>query len=144
MDVHSKVYMYRTAVRWTERRMGITSCSGKPDVQVATPPEFKGHDGIWSPEDFFVASVNSCVMSTFLAFAERAGLAFIAYESEAEGRLELVDGRFQFTTILVRPRISLKPGEDPGKAKELMAKAEANCLVSNSIKTRVMVELSIQ
>ncbi|MEK9142256.1 MAG: OsmC family protein [Nitrospirota bacterium] len=144
MDVRSKVYLYQTTVKWTEQRKGIMSCAGKPDVQVATPPEFKGHEGIWSPEDLFVASVNSCVMSTFLAFAARAGLAFIAYESEAEGRLELVDGKFQFTTMLLKPRISLKPGEDPGKAKELMAKAEANCLVSNSIKTRVTVEPSIQ
>lgn len=36
---------------------------------------------------------------TFLAVAERAGLAFSAYESTAEGRLELVERKFQFTAI---------------------------------------------
>ena len=76
MESKPKVYLYHTAVKWTEQRKGVISCAGKPEVQVATPPEFKGHDGIWSPEDLFVASANICLMTTFLAVAERAGLAF--------------------------------------------------------------------
>lgn len=143
MEVRSKTYTYRTSVRWTERKLGLISSPGKPDLQVATPPEFKGHEGVWSPEDLFVASVNVCVMTTFLAFAERAGLVFTGYESEAEGRLELVDGKFQVTTIALKPKVTLKAGEDIAKAKDLLAKAEANCLISNSIKTRVSVEPTI-
>lgn len=140
MDAKPKVYFYQTAVKWTEQRKGMIACAGKPDVQVATPPEFKGHEGIWSPEDLFVSSVNVCIMSTFLAFAERAGLAFSSYESVAEGRLELVEGKFQFIAITIRPTITLKPGGDAAKAKELIEKAEANCLISNSIKTKVTVQ----
>jgi peroxiredoxin-like protein len=140
MDQKSKVYIYHTAVKWTEQRKGVISCEGKPDVEVATPPEFKGHEGIWSPEDLFVASANICLMTTFLAVAERAGLAFSAYESAAEGRLELVEGKFQFTTITIRPSITLKSGEDAGKAKELIEKAERNCLISNSMKATVTLE----
>ena len=143
MEVRSKAYTYRNSVRWTERKMGIVTAAGKPEVQVATPPEFKGHEGIWSPEDLFVASVNVCVMSTFLAFAERAGFALRSYESEAEGRLELLDGKFQFTTIVLRPRITVQTGGEVGKAKDILAKAEASCLISNSIKTRVTVEPTI-
>ena len=143
MEVKPKVYTYRTGVRWTEQRKGILTAAGKPDLQVATPPEFKGHEGIWSPEDLFVASVNICTMSTFLAFADRAAYKFHAYESEAEGRLELLDGKFQFTCVTLRPRLTLVPGGDPDKAKELLEKAEASCLISNSIKARVMLEPTI-
>lgn len=143
MEVRSKTYTYRTTVTWTERKMGLLTSPSKPDLQVATPPEFKGHEGIWSPEDLFVASVNVCVMSTFLAFAERAGLAFTGYQSDAEGRVELVEGKFQMTTIALKPKVTLKPGEDVGKAKELLAKAEANCLISNSVTARVTVEPTI-
>ncbi|MBK9306981.1 MAG: OsmC family protein [Nitrospira sp.] len=140
MEQKSKVYMYQTAVKWTEQRKGLMSCAGKPEVQVATPPEFKGHEGIWSPEDLFVASANICLMTTFLAVAERAGLAFSAYESTAEGRLELVEGKFQFTAITIRPSITLKSGEDAAKAKELIEKAERNCLISNSMNATVTLE----
>lgn len=140
MEVRSKVYTYRTSVKWTGQKLGVASSPGKPDIQVATPPEFKGHEGIWSPEDLFVASVNVCVMTTFLAYAERAGLSFTDYESEAEGRLELADGKFQVTSVTLKPKVTLKAGEDAGKARELLAKAEANCLISNSIKSNVTVE----
>ncbi len=140
MDIRSKVYLYQTTVRWTEQRKGVISCAGKPEVEVATPPEFKGHEGIWSPEDLFVASANVCLMTTFLAVAERAGLAFSAYESEAEGRLELVEGKFQFTAITIKPTITVESDADAGKAEELIEKAEANCLISNSMKATVTLE----
>ena len=144
MEVRSKTYTYRTTVRWSERKMGVIASAGKPNIQVATPPEFKGHEGIWSPEDLFVASVNVCVMSTFLTFAERAGLAFTAYESSAEGRLELVEGKFQFTALTLKPLITLPAGGDAAKAKELIEKAEANCLISNSMKAQVTLAPTIQ
>lgn len=140
MEQKSKMYMYQTAVKWTEQRKGVMSCVGKPEVQVATPPEFKGHEGIWSPEDLFVASANVCLMTTFLAMAERAGLAFSSYESTAEGRLELVEGKFQFTTITIRPSITLKAGGDVVQAKELIEKAERNCLISNSMKATMRLK----
>ena len=38
MESKPKVYLYHTAVRWTEERKGVISCAGKPDVEVATPP----------------------------------------------------------------------------------------------------------
>ena len=143
MESKTKVYLYHTAVKWTEQRKGVISCAGKPDVQVATPPEFKGHENIWSPEDLFVASANVCLMTTFLAVADRAGLAFSSYESTAEGRLEIVEGKFQFTAITIRPSIILKPGGDPARAKELIEKAEHNCLISNSMKAKVTLEATI-
>lgn len=144
MDVRSKVYLYQTTVTWTEQRKGTMSCAGKPELPVATPPEFKGHEGIWSPEDLFVSSANVCLMTTFLAVAERAGLAFSSYESKAEGRLELVDGKFQFTAITIRPTITLPVGGDAAKARELIKKAERNCLISNSMKAAVTLEPTIR
>jgi peroxiredoxin-like protein len=140
MELKPKVYHYHTTVKWTEQRKGTISCAGKPDVAVATPPEFKGHEGIWSPEDLFVASANVCLMTTFLAVAERAGLAFVSYDASAEGRLELVEGKFQFTAITIKPTITLESDADAGKAKELIEKAEANCLISNSMKAKVTLE----
>ena len=144
METRPKSYTYHTTVKWTEQRKGVISCAGKPDIQVATPPEFKGHEGIWSPEDLFVASANVCLMTTFLAMADRAGLAFTSYESVAEGRLELVDGKFQFTAITLKPTITLPANADAAKTKELIEKAEANCLISNSMKARVSLEATIR
>lgn len=144
MEVRTKIYIYRTSLKWTERKMGMLSSPGKPNVQVSTPPEFKGHEGIWSPEDLFVASVNVCVMSTFLALAERAGLAFSSYESDAEGRVELVEGKLQVTSVTLTPRITISSREDVDKAKELLTKVESNCLISNSVKTHVTMHATVE
>lgn len=76
-------------------------------------------------------SANVCLMTTFFAVAERAGFVFSSYESKAEGCLELVNGKFQFTAITIRPTITLPEGGDAAKAKELIEKAERNCLISN-------------
>ena len=140
MAIRPKSYKYMTSVLWKGEKKGTLSVAGKPAVEVATPPEFKGHEGIWSPEDLYVAAVNSCIMTTFLAFAGRAGLAFEGYESEAEGALEFVDERLVFTKIVVRPRVTLRPGADRKQAEEILHKAEKNCLVSNSLRTEVILE----
>ena len=140
MEARSKKYTYRATVRWTEQKKGVMASAGKPDLPVATPPEFKGHEGIWSPEDLFVSAVNVCIMSTFLAFAERAGLSFSSYESEAEGQVELVEGKLRVTEVAVRPSVTVPAADAVEKAKEILAKAEANCLISNSVTSRVMME----
>lgn len=143
MAIRAKSFTYTTSLRWDGERRGTMSAAGKPDLQVATPPEFKGHEGIWSPEDLYVASANICVMTTFLAFAERAGLNFESYESEAEGTLDFVEDRFLFTKIVLRPRITLAAGEEKAKAEEILHKAERNCLISASMKTEVVLEPAI-
>lgn len=90
-----------------------------------------------------MASVTVCVLSTFLALAERAGLALASYESEAEGRVELVDGKLQVTSVALAPRVSVKSSGDVEKAKELLAKAESNCLISNSVKSRMTLSSTV-
>ncbi len=65
-----------------------------------------------------------------------AGLAFSAYESLAEGRLESVDGKFPFTAITIQPLITPKAGADAAKAMELIEKAAVNCLISDLIEPR--------
>ncbi len=71
IKVKSKKFIYKNSINWLAEKRGLLSSLGKPNIEVATPPEFRGHVGIWNPEDLFVASVNSCIMTTFLYYAER-------------------------------------------------------------------------
>ena len=68
----SEPHFYEVAVQWKADRKGIMSSPVLTDkIEVATPPEFpKGMEGIWSPEHYFIAAVNSCLMTTFLSIAE--------------------------------------------------------------------------
>ena len=135
----SKKFVYRTKVSWVREKRGILSSAGKPDIEIAVPPEFGGHEGIWTPEELFVASVNICIKTTFLYYARRNNLEFLSYESEAEGVLERIENRFMFTEIKVIPRIRIATDSQFEKAKEIITLSERNCLISNSIKSKVEV-----
>ena len=135
----NRKFIYRTNVSWIEEKKGFLCSSGKPTIEVATPPEFKGHEGMWTPEELFVASVNICIKTTFLHYAQKNNFEFLSYESEAEGTLERIGNQFVFSEIKVKPKISIKSSSQVEKVKELIQLSEKNCLISNSIKTKVEV-----
>ena len=57
----TKDFRYKVGVAWEGGRMTSVSSPEKPELSVATPPEFKnGVHGVWSPEDFLVAAAASC------------------------------------------------------------------------------------
>jgi len=142
--VRPKSWKYRSSVSWMEARKGRLSCEGRPELEVATPAEFGGHEGIWTPEDLFVASVNVCLMTTFLHFQGRIGFELVSYESEAEGTLESGDGGLRFTRVTVRPRVTVASEADREKAQEALRRGEQNCLISRSISAAVAVEPEVQ
>ena len=86
-------YSYSTEVEWTGERHGDLRAPVLPQLQIDAPPEFKGHDGVWTPEHLFVASVNSCFMTTFLAIAENSKLDIVSFKAGATGKLEKLSDR---------------------------------------------------
>jgi peroxiredoxin-like protein len=134
------MHEYESSMEWTSGREGKVSAPGLPDLAVASPPEFGGRGGLWSPEHLFVASANSCVLLTFLAIAEFSKLAIRSASASARGLLEKPEGKgLQFTAIDVTLRIQLEKESDRERAERLARKAEAACLVSSSMKTPVRV-----
>jgi peroxiredoxin-like protein len=141
----SEAHIYEINLKWTEQKKGLLSSPGLPDVEVATPPQFSGgHEGIWSPEHLFVASVATCIMTTFLAIAELSKLEFVSYESRAKGKLEKVENKFMMTEVTVESIITIKYEKDVERAERIIHKAEANCLISNSIKSKVILNPQIK
>jgi organic hydroperoxide reductase OsmC/OhrA len=137
-------HYYTHRLTWTEDKKGRFSADALPDLEVATPPEFDGPPGFWSPEQLFVASANGCVMATFLAIAANSKLAFKDYASSATGKVEKVPaGGMQITEILIKVKLSLLHARDRERAERVIMKAEENCLVSHSMKSRVIVEPEI-
>lgn len=136
-------YFYQTEVEWTGERHGDLRAPVLPELRIDAPPEFKGHDGVWTPEHLFVASVNSCFMTTFLAIAENSKLDFISFKAGATGRLEKLERGFAMTEITLHPKLVIKNAGDFERANRILEKAEKHCLISNSIKSETRVEAEI-
>jgi organic hydroperoxide reductase OsmC/OhrA len=140
-------HFYQVNVDWNRDRKGMmcspelnSSLSGNGCIEVATPPEFpKGIPGIWSPEHLFTASVASCIMTTFLAIAENSNLPFSRFSCKSNGKLEKVEKRFVMTEVVVEPRVTLLHEKDRDRALRVLEKTERECLISNSIKSRVIM-----
>ena len=132
-----KSFRYKAKTDWTSARRGTLSASGKSHIVVGSPPEFKGQPDIWAPEELLVGSVNTCLMLTFLTLAQAKGLVPLGYQSEAEGLLENIEGKYRITEVTVRPRVTLNGTAELGRAREIMESVEAECFISNSIKSKV-------
>jgi len=140
------MYNYEVNLSWIENRKGIVSSPVlHQSTEVATPPEFpKGMEGIWSPEHLFVAAIESCLMTTFLAVAENSKLEFESFRSHASGKLDKVDGKFMMTEVLLRPTLVIKNRELQEKAKRVLEMSEKACLISNSVKSTIVFEPVIE
>lgn len=142
--VKYKTFKYLTKVSRVATRACMLSSEGKQEFRVSSPPEFKGEEGVWSPEDLLVAAVDVCVFTTFAAFAERKNIPVVSYESEAEGLLEFTDGGYQFTKVTVRPVVVVESSDYIGETEKIMDDAHKKCLISNSIKGKTIVEAEVK
>ena len=134
-------YFYNTEVEWSAGRKGHLRSPGLSTMEVASPPEFNGPGGFWTPEHLYAAAVNSCFMNTFVAIAQLSNLEFASFKCFATGKLEKEEGRgFRVTEIVLRPTVAVSRERDVERAERILAKAERNCLISNSINTLVTVE----
>lgn len=138
-------HSYDVSVCWDRDRKGTLSSSVlDTTIEVATPPEFpKGMEGIWSPEHLLVAAVNSCLMTTFLAIAEHKKLDFVSFNSYASGKLETVEGKYMITEIILSPVVIIKDQAQKELAEQILHKSEAACLISASIKSKIIFHPAI-
>jgi len=146
-------HIYNVNITWSRERQGmmcspelsINSPVSAGCIEVATPPEFpKGIPGIWSPEHLFTAAVSSCLMTTFLAIAENSKLDFISFQCRSKGKLQQIDGKFMMTEVLLEPVVVIKEEKDAERALKVLQKSETNCLISNSVKTRIIMKPVVQ
>jgi len=137
---------YPVNVSWTSGRAGYAeSVDGLPGLPLAAPPEFGGEEGLWTPEHLLVASVASCLMTTFLAIAELSKLEVESLEVGASGHLvQGEDRRYRFDRITVRPVVGVVGESAREKALRLLAKAEEVCLITRSLSARVLMEPTIE
>ncbi len=138
-EVHST---YSLSIDWTTGKQGAVRASEEiPDLAIASPPQFGGPGGKWTPEHLFVGSAAACWLTTFLAVAELSKLDSSTISIGAKGFLEKGDDRrFSITRIVLSPRVTVRREEDREKALRLIQKAEDVCLVARSMRT--IVELA--
>jgi organic hydroperoxide reductase OsmC/OhrA len=83
-------------------------------------------------------------MTTFLAISENFKLQYLSFKSSAIGKLEMVDGKYMMSEVVLRPVVEISSEEELEKAVKVLHKSEAACLISNSVKSKIIFEPDVQ
>ena len=141
---------YRTKVTWKGDHWGHIVMGNGPEMDFSAPPDAQGLSGVLTPEDAFVAAVNTCIMMMFLWSCERLKLELLSYECQAEGtKIIELDQTEIFSEIKLFPQIWVKAGDEAGGSIETrigraLKSAQKYSLVANSIKSEITVEPRIE
>jgi organic hydroperoxide reductase OsmC/OhrA len=146
----SRTATYHTTVIWKGEHWGHIRLGNGPEMDFSAPPGAHGHAGVLTPEDAFVAAVNTCIMMMFIWTAKRFKLDLVSYECRADGtKLIELDHTEIFTKVLLRPKISVRCEKSQKETTEkritrALETAQKYSLVANSVKSKILMDPDIE
>jgi organic hydroperoxide reductase OsmC/OhrA len=148
-------HQFRAHVVWTGAAQGpavtydgysreyLVEIDGKPPLRGSSAPVYMGDAGLHNPEDLLVTSLSACHMLWYLHLCTEAGIHVSGYIDDAEGTLDMADGKMVFTNVVLRPKVTLAEG-DPERALALHQQASEACFIANSVNFPVIHEATIR
>jgi organic hydroperoxide reductase OsmC/OhrA len=152
----AKEHTYTATVTWTGNQGGGTTdykaytrhydiaCAGKPVIKGSADPGYLGDAACHNPEDMLLAALSACHMLWYLHLCAVSKVVVTAYEDRAEGVMQTnPDGSGEFTSVTLKPRITITAESDATTAESLHEKANALCFISRSVNFPVEHESEI-
>lgn len=153
MPPSSREHHYETSLTWTgntgEGTKSLNSYEkiydieipGKPVIAGSSDPAFRGDPTRYNPEDLLVASLSACHMLWYLSLSAKAKIVVLNYVDRAAGTMiEDASGSGRFTSVVLRPEITVAAGTDLERAHTIHHDAHAMCFVANSVNFPVTTE----
>jgi organic hydroperoxide reductase OsmC/OhrA len=113
-----------------------------PTIDTAAPSEFGGPGDRWSPESLLCAAIADCFVLTFRSVARSARLNWQQLQCRVEGKLEKA-GVLHFTNFVTYAELNIASPDDVERSKQLLEKAEHECLIANSLRGARTLELVV-
>ena len=152
----AKEHLYTATVTWTGNQGDGTSdykaftrdydiiCAGKPIVKGSADPGYLGDASRHNPEDMLLAALSACHMLWYLHLCTVSKVVVTAYQDAVEGKmLTNQDGSGEFTSVTLKPRITITSDSDAAIADSLHDKANAMCFIARSVNFPVQHESEI-
>lgn len=105
---------------------------GLPSLAAAAPRQPGWAGDAWPPQTLLVAAAVTCFVLVFRAMATASGLAWRRLDCLAEGVLDGAEGLVRITAMHLRAHLALAVEKDEDRAKRLLERAKATCLVTRS------------
>jgi len=142
--MHQYPHIYKVAATAETDTPVQISSKGLSTLASLPPEQFDGPGDHWSPETLLVAAVVDCFILTFRAIARASQLIWLRLECSADGILDRVDNVTRFSRFDIRATLTVPAETDEHKARRILEKAEAVCLVTNSLTAEKHLEVQIE
>ncbi|HWU22871.1 MAG TPA: OsmC family protein [Nocardioides sp.] len=138
-------HRYTLAVTWQGNRGSGTSgyrdyardvlvrAAGKPDLLASADPTFRGDAGRWNPEELLVVALSQCHLLSYLHSAVNHGIVVAAYDDEPVGTMEQIGQGGRFTSVVLRPRVTVADSSMVEVARAIHHEASENCFIAASV-----------
>ena len=138
-------HQFSVDVEWKGGLTGEVAAAGvDASVGMAVPAEFGGPGGAWTPEHFYAAGINTCIMATFLSIAQASKFEFVSYSCQATATMDKTAEGLRMTAVALEPRVVVQREEDKDRALRMVTKAEAMCPISHSTTAQVSIQPSVE
>jgi len=137
------MHYFDVTSRWSPQDGAKMRSGGGAESSFDAPAVFGGEAGHWTPEDLFVAAVDTCLLLTLMFYTEKAGIEMTGYESASRGTLEKTAQGMRFTFVSCKATATVTGDEAAAQVRELGEKVEKRCLVSASLTCPVSYELDV-
>ena len=145
-------HIYEVTVAWTGDRGAGTAdyraygrehairAGTKSESAGSADPAFRGDADRWNPEELMLAAASACHKLWYLHLAAEAGVVVSRYEDAAQGFVADAAAGGGFSRIVLRPKVTIRAGDDLGLAERLHHQAHAKCNIANSVNFPILCE----
>ena len=138
-------HTYQLALTWTGNRGSGTSgyrdydrsvsatADGPPPLELSADPTFRGDRTRWNPEKLLVAALSECHLLSFLHVAVMHGVTVLAYEDAPVGTMAQEGVGGHFTSVTLRPRVTVADAAHVELVPGLHAEAGRACFIAASV-----------
>ncbi len=126
-------------------REHIVEAEGKHSIEGSADPTFHGNPERWNPEELLLSALSQCHMLSYLHVATRNGITVVDYVDSAVGTMQQTpDGGGHFTSVTLRPRVTISDLSQTDLAWRLHAEAARLCFIASSVNFPVAHEPVIE
>jgi organic hydroperoxide reductase OsmC/OhrA len=144
-DDNHEEHSYDITSNWVKEKIVTIEIEGKPDFEVATPPDFwpESPKETLSPEELFIASAVSCYGVSLSGASRRFHAEFTSFKIHATGTLQNGEYGWEFEQITIKPKIIVPSQKDKKRMEKAAERAHRFCVISNSMKCPVHLTFEI-
>lgn len=137
-------YIYKNYSRWIGGRKGHLSMENGLELDFSAPPALHGYPDLLTPEDAFMAAINTCYFMMFIWATERFKIDLVSFECKSTGKVEeFMDKTSIFREVILNLKIVAKNTTNQ-KIKRAVESARKYSLIAESIKAEIKIEPEIK